>query len=195
MAAKKDSPRSPPLNEQRPNIQRLGIEILLSLPKHMPQQEMTPSPVAPNEDHDNFLGLYYRVDVEALDEWATFTSFMRGSMGYVIQEPEITDDFKQLLIRRYGSNGKKRVLCYQTMIVEQVYALITGYSKLTSRIKRALLAQLDSWTPSQLRAQIKGLAESGGFLKSNKLSGVSVGGAGLTCVTFIFCFCSSAALK
>ena len=56
----------------------------------MPQQEMTPSPVAFDVDHDNFLRLYYRADVEALDEWATVTGFMRGSIGYVVQEPEIT---------------------------------------------------------------------------------------------------------
>ena len=94
MAANNDSPRSPPLNQQAHNIPRLGIEIPSGLPEHMPQQEMTPSPVAPDEDQDNFLGLCYWVDVEALDEWATVTSFMRGSIGYVVQEPEITDDFK-----------------------------------------------------------------------------------------------------
>ena len=153
------------MNEQVPNIQRLGIEIPLGLPEHMPQEEMTPSPVVPDEDHDHFLGLYYRVDVEALDERATVTSFMRGSIGYVVQEPAITDNFKQFSIIMYSSNWDKRVLSYQTMIIEQLYALITGYSKLTSRIKRAWLAQFDSWSPSQIRAQIKGLAESGGFLE------------------------------
>ena len=81
MAANIDSPRSPPLNEKRPNNQRLWIEIPLGLPEHKLQQEKTPSPVAPDEDHDNFLGLYYRVDVEALDEWATVTSFVRGNIG------------------------------------------------------------------------------------------------------------------
>ena len=165
MAANNGSPRSPPLNEQRPKNQRLGIEIPLGLLEHMPQEEMTPSPVVPVEDHDQILGLYYRVDVEALDEWATVTSFMRGSIGYVVQEPEIPDKFKHFLIILYGSNREKRVLSYQTITIEQLYALITGYSKLTSRIKRAWLAQFDSWSPSQLRAQIKGLAESGGFLE------------------------------
>ena len=165
MTANNNCPRSPPLNEQVPNNQRLGIGIPLGLPEHMPQEEMTPSPVVPDEDHDHFLGLYYRVDVEALDEWATVTSFMRGSIGYVVQEPEITDNFKQFLIIMYGSNWEKRVLSYETMIIEQLYALITGYSKLTSRLKWAWLAQLDSWSHSQLRAQIKGLAESGGFLE------------------------------
>ena len=153
------------MNEQRPNNQRLGIEIPLGLPEHKPQQEMTPSPVAVGEDNDIFFGLYYRVDVEALDEWATVTSFMRGSIGYVVQEPEITDDFKQFLITMYGSNWEKRVLCYQTMIVEQLYALIPAYSNLTRRIKRAWLAQFNAWSSSQLRAQIKGLAESGSFLE------------------------------
>ena len=163
MAANNDSPRSPPLNEQVPNNQRLGIEIPIGLPEHMPQQEMTPSPVAPGEDNDNFLGLYYRVDVEALDEWASVTSFTRGSIGYVVQQPEITDDFKQFVITMYGSNWEKRVLSYQTMIVEQLYALNTEYSKLSSRIKRAWLAQFDSWPSSRIRAQTKGLAESGGL--------------------------------
>ena len=51
------------------------------------------------------------------------------------------------------------------MIVEQLYSPITGYNKLTSRIKRAWSAEFDSWTPSQLRAQIKGLAESGALLE------------------------------
>ena len=95
MAANNDSPLSPPLNEQVPNNQKLGFEIPLDLPEHMPQEEMTPSPVVPDEDHDQFLGLYYPVDVEALDEWATVTNFMRGSIGYVVQEPEITDNLKQ----------------------------------------------------------------------------------------------------
>ena len=165
MAANNDSPRSHPPNEQRPNNQRLGIAISLGLPELMPQEEMTHSPVVPDEDHDHFLGFYYRVGVEALDERATVTRFMRGSIGYIVQEPEITDNFKQFLIIMYGSNWEKRVLSYQTMIKEQLYALITEYSKLTSRIKRAWLAQFDSWSPSQLRAQIKGLAESGGFLE------------------------------
>ena len=57
MAANDNSPRSPPLNEQVPNNQRLGIEIPLGLPEHKPQQEITPSPVAPKEENDNFLRL------------------------------------------------------------------------------------------------------------------------------------------
>ena len=47
MAANNDFPRFHPLKEQKPNNQRLGIEILLGFPEHMPQQEMTPLPDAP----------------------------------------------------------------------------------------------------------------------------------------------------
>ena len=57
MAANSDSRRFPPLNEQAPINLRFGIEIPLGLSEHMPQQKMTPSPVAPDGDHDNFLGL------------------------------------------------------------------------------------------------------------------------------------------
>ena len=89
MAANNDSPRSLPLNERVSNNQKIGIEIPLGLPEPMPQQEMTLSPVAPDENHDKFLGLYYRVDVEALDRWATVTSFMRGSIGHVVQEQRL----------------------------------------------------------------------------------------------------------
>ena len=147
MAANNDSPLSPPLNEQGPNNPRLGNEVPLGLPENMPQQRMTPSPVPLDEDQD-FLVLDYRVNIEALDEWATVTIFMRGSIGFVVQKPEITDDFKQFLITMYGSNWEKRVLSYQTVIIEQLYALITGYSNLTSRLKRAWLAQFHAWTPS-----------------------------------------------
>ena len=136
MAANNDSPRSSPLNEQMPDNPKLGNGIPLGLPEHMPQHEMTPSLVAADEDNDNFRGLYYRVDVEALNEWA-ITIFMRGSIGFVVQKPEVFDDFKQLLIRMFGSNWEKRVLSYKTMIIEQLYALITGSSKLISRLKRA----------------------------------------------------------
>ena len=165
MATNNDSLQSPPLNDQVPINPRLEIEVPLALPEHMPQQEITPSPVAPDEENDNFLGLYYRADVEALHDCATVTSFMKESIGFVVEEPETTDDFKQFLMIMYGSNWEKRVLDYQPLIMEQLYALITGYSKLTSRLKRAWFDQFGSSTPSQLRAQIKGLAESAGFLQ------------------------------
>ena len=88
---------------------------------------------------------------------------MRGDIGNEVQEPDVTEDFKQFLIIMYGSNSEKNVLTYQIMIVDQLYALFTSYGKLSSRVNRAWLNQFDSWTPSGLRAKLQGLAESGGF--------------------------------
>ena len=92
------------MREQLPNNPRLGIENPLGLPEHLPEQEMTPSAVAPNENDDKFLGIFYRVDVESKNDWATVTRFMRGSVGYVVREPDVTEDSKQFLIIMYGSN-------------------------------------------------------------------------------------------
>ena len=100
-----------------------------------------------------------------MKDWATVTQFMSGSIGYVVQEPHVTGDFKQFFIIMNGSNCGKRVLADQTMIVEQVNALLTGYGKQTSSMKRAWLNQFNFWTPSQLRAQLRVLAESEGFLE------------------------------
>ena len=61
------------MQEQVPIIPRLGIEIPLGLREYLPEQERTPSPVAPNENNDNILRLIYRVDVESLDFWTTVT--------------------------------------------------------------------------------------------------------------------------
>ena len=66
MATNNNFPKSSPLKDQVPNNPKLGIQIPLGLPEHLPQQEMTLSPVAPNENNVNFLGLCYRVDVKAL---------------------------------------------------------------------------------------------------------------------------------
>ena len=151
----------------------------------MPQQEMTASLVAPDENYDKFLGLYYRVDVEALNEWATVTFSMRGSIGFVVQEPEVTDDVKQFLITMCGSNCEKRVLRYQTVIIEQLYALITWYSKLTKWLKRAWLPSLILRLSVNVELKLKGPLSPEVSLKLNKPSGITVRGAGLTCVTFI----------
>ena len=159
MVAYNNSPQSPTLNDQVPINPRLGIETPLGHPKHLPQQEMTPSPVAPDENNDNFLGIYYGVDVEALNDWATVTQFMKTRIRFVVQEPENTEEFKQFMIKLYGPSWEKRVLCYQ------LYALIMGYGKTNPSMKRPWLNQFDSGSSSQLRAQLKGLAEAGSFLK------------------------------
>ena len=143
--------------------------------------------------NDNFLSLYYRVDVEALNDWATVNYFMRRSIGLVVQEPYITDNFKQFLIMMHGSNWEKKFLAYQTSIIEQLYLLITGYGELASCLKRAWLDQPTSWPPIVLRAQVNCLAESGRFLEIEKAFGLRIRWRGinllLICIQLMCQYC------
>ena len=98
MAANDISPQSPPLNDQVTIVPSFEIELPLRLPELLPQQEMITSPVAPDENNDNFLILFWRLDVKTLNDLATVTQFMRGNVGFVVQEPDVPDDFAQFLI-------------------------------------------------------------------------------------------------
>ena len=71
--ANPNSPESPPSQEQIPQRLRIGIEIPLD--PFMPKPELTPSSVVPDGNNDNLLGLYYRVDVEALSGGHCYSIF------------------------------------------------------------------------------------------------------------------------
>ena len=79
-----NSPHSSPTSEQVPNIPRVGIKILSGLPEDLPEQGMTLFPVVPEKNNDIFLCLYSRADVEALNDCATVTSFMKRGIGFVV---------------------------------------------------------------------------------------------------------------
>ena len=83
--ANRNTPQTPRLQDQVPNQKRIGIENPLD--PDMPQPGLTPSPVAGYHGSDNFLGLFYRLDVEALEEWANGTDFMMGGLGFSVEEP------------------------------------------------------------------------------------------------------------
>ena len=53
---------------------RIGSEIPLD--PDIAKTELKPSPVAPEENDDNFLGFFHRVDLEALIDWTTVTRFL-----------------------------------------------------------------------------------------------------------------------
>ena len=108
---------------------RIGIEIPLD--PDMPELQLTPSPVAGHDGFDNFLGLFHRVDVEALEEWANVTNNMMGGLGFSVEEPEITSNFRDFFLIMYGNNGQKRFLYYTTKIIDQLRALIPDFCKLT----------------------------------------------------------------
>ena len=109
------------MREELPSVPRGRIEFPLDILEHLPEQEEAPSPVDPNENDDNFLALFHRKDVASLNDWATVTQFKRRSIEYVVQESDVTEDFKDFLIIMYGLNWEKKVLTYQAMIVEQSF--------------------------------------------------------------------------
>ena len=78
-AASNNSSQSLHSNEQVP--QQTGIEIEVSLDPDMLDPELFPSPVAGDPGSDTCMGLFYRVDVEALETWANSTIFMSWSLG------------------------------------------------------------------------------------------------------------------
>ena len=82
MAGSKISPQFPPLNEQFLQQRRIGIEIRLD--PDTPEPEIPSSLVACDPGSDNSLGLFNRVDVDALETWAKNTNFMSGSPGYSV---------------------------------------------------------------------------------------------------------------
>ena len=71
---------------------------------------MAPPPLAPDEKDDNSFGLNYRVDVIVMNIWTDEILNMKGSVGYLVLEPDIADDFGQFSEILYGANGEKRML-------------------------------------------------------------------------------------
>ena len=72
----------------------MRIGIYIPLDPYMPEPELTPSPVAGDHGSEKFMGFFYRVDVEALEEWVDVTNIMMGGLGSSVEEPEITSNFR-----------------------------------------------------------------------------------------------------
>ena len=112
-----NSSQSPPIQGQVPNQMRIGIEILPD--PDMPEPELSPSQVVGDPSSDTFLGLFYRVDVEALQEWAKVKNFMIGGLGFSVEKPECTSNFRDFFQILKGMNWEKRNFRYTTMMKEQ----------------------------------------------------------------------------
>ena len=128
--ANRNSPQYPPLQDQVPNQMRIGIEFLLD--PDMPDPELILSPVSGDDGSHNFSGLFYRVHVEVLEEWANATNFMMDGLGFPVEELEITTNFRDFLLIINGNIWEKRIFRYITMVIEQLAALITCFCKLTN---------------------------------------------------------------
>ena len=164
MVASENSPESPPLNEQVPQQMRIGIEI--SLDPDMPEPQLSRSPLAGDQGSDNCLGLFCWVNVNALKTWAKVTKFMYGSFGYSVEEPEVTEDFREFFKFLYGINRESRVLCSTDRIIEQLEALLYSFSKVTSRQRTVWCRHFESWTPCQIQDHLLWLAKPGVFFWS-----------------------------
>ena len=86
----------------------MANEFPLGLPEQLPEPEMTPSPVALDGDIDNFLGFQYRLDVEALNDWANVTQFTKGSIEFEVEEPDLTDNLKEFFVFIYVQRWEKK---------------------------------------------------------------------------------------
>ena len=153
MVASNNSPQSLPLNEQVPQQMRIGIEVTLD-----PESELSPSPVTRGPGLDNWLGLFYRVDVDALEIWAKNTNIMSVSFGCSVEEPEVTEDLRKILKIMYRNNWEPRVLRFTDTIIEKLKSLLTGFCKVTSRQRTVWCRHFNSWTPSQLQGHLLWLA-------------------------------------
>ena len=87
-----NSPHFPPPQDHIPQQTRIGIEVPLDF--HTLKPELKSSPIAVDEINDNFISLSYRVDVEVLNNWNEESPFMKGGIGYVVEEPDISDDIR-----------------------------------------------------------------------------------------------------
>ena len=92
----------------------------------MLELELIPSPVAGDDGSDSSSGLLYRVDVEALEEWAKVTIFMMGGLGFSVEEPDVITNSRDFLLIKYGINWEERIHRYTTIVIKQLKALITG---------------------------------------------------------------------
>ena len=108
----------------------------------MPEHEFYSSPVVGDSESDKLLGLFYRVDVEALEGWSNVTHFMIGSLGCSTEEPENTSKFRDFLLIMYGNIWEKQITRYTNIIVEEMKALITGFCKLTNTKKHSARTDL-----------------------------------------------------
>ena len=163
MATSINSLQSPSLKDHVPEQTRIGIEIYLD--PDMPEPKLSLSLVAGDPGSDSCLGLFYRVDLDALETWAKKINFLSGSFGYSVEARETTEDFRDFPKILYGNIWESRVLRFIVMVLEQLKALVTGFYKLSSHQMTVWCRHVDPWTPPQLRGHLLWLTEKGGFIE------------------------------
>ena len=134
-------------------------------PPPIPGQEMAPGWELP-DDGNYFLNYYTRNHVIELKNWAQETRNRVNELGYVVEAPVISQKFAAYLLEHHGPQweAKFRQLAAEPLF-ERIFAYIAEYARLTSFNKHQLRSLYETWAVGERIANLRMLAESGGFLE------------------------------
>ena len=119
-----------------------------------------------NPAEQSFMGLYTYRDVNRLENWASLTSSLRGTPGFSVSGPPGPNSLFSFMRANLGARWEQTLLSpLGEIIIFQLRAYINGFSQLTS-FERGQWSRLYSlWTMGERAAQLRRLAERGGFLE------------------------------
>ena len=161
----------------------LHINVELNLeepPESPPPGPPSPAPVPPApipigevfpvwelpDDGNNFMNFFTRADVLELKPWSETTRNRRNEEGYVVEEPDLPQNFVAFLIEYHGTQWEVKFLRAATEpLFAQLLSYVAGYARLTSHNKLIFRNNFESWSEEVKREQLRLLAESGGFLE------------------------------
>ena len=114
----------------------------------------------------SFMGLFTHRDIDRLENWASLTSSLQGTPGFSVSGPPGPNALTSFLRANWGARWDQTLLSsLGEIVVFQLRAYISGYSQLTS-FERGQWTRLYSlWTMGERAAQLRRLAEKGGFLE------------------------------
>ena len=163
-----ESHESPTVAEQ-PGGPVVGIDIPLGLDIEEPVGSPPPPSESPSpalsDDGEVFMNIYDRAELLLLQDWMEHTRIMQGGVGYVVVSPLISERLKIFLQVLYGPQWEAKFLKGGEMLLAQLGAYVSGYSVLTGFQREQWDRLFPDWTTVELRAQLKKLAESGGFIE------------------------------
>ena len=139
-----------------------------SSPAALPGPAFPVDPLGYNSEEEAFGGaelqIYSSGGVARLQEWAEFVRGIRGQVGFTWVVPDISERFATFLQALYGHQWEERVLspAGETVFAELRAALV-GYHSQTAFQRAQFLRLMSAWTAQEFRAQLKKLAELGGF--------------------------------
>ena len=114
----------------------------------------------------NFLFYYNRKDVLELKIWATKTRARMSKEGYLVEAPMVSQRSWAFLQYFHGQQWEIKFLKPAAEpIFDQLLSYIVGYARVTSINKILLWRSFEECSASERAANLRKLAESGGFLE------------------------------